>query len=118
MVMALLAALVLWCLFYGQLDPWPLGCVSAFFGLLLALVGRHQHGGVLSIDELAHRSGLCVVNPALKTWGCLLLLLLCICSDGAVGLLLCVLLLLLQLFAGGYACMNIFRCWLCPPFLC
>lgn len=99
---AVLAALVLWCLFYGALAPLPLGLLCALGGVLLGVLGRHEHGGgVLHIDALARRSRLSSVNPALKTWGCIALLAVCVAADSvAVGLTLAVLMAVLNVGVG------------------
>ncbi|NCB62900.1 MAG: cobalt ECF transporter T component CbiQ [Clostridia bacterium] len=91
-ITAILAALVLWCLFCGSLAPIPLGLICVLGSVLLGVLGRHDHsGGILHIDALAQRSRLSYVNPSLKTWGCIALLVICVVSDSvAVGLTLCV----------------------------
>lgn len=100
---ALLAAAVGWCLFYGALPPLALGAVCAAAGVALATLGRHKHGGgILHIDVLAQRSRLLGVNPALKTWGSLALLAICVASDHpAVGLVLLALCAVLTVAVGG-----------------
>ena len=54
--------------------------LCAGVGGVLAVFGRHHHGGVLVIDVYARRSRYFGWSPALKTAGCALLLCLCVAS--------------------------------------
>lgn len=78
MLTVFLAALVVWCLFAGTLPaPWPL-VTGLSAGGFLAAFGRHEHNGILMIDVLARRSHYAKISPALKVWGCVILLVLCV----------------------------------------
>lgn len=78
MLTVFLAAIVIWCLFIGVLPaPWPL-VIGLSAGGFLAVFGRHEHNGVLMIDVLARHSRYAKINPALKVWGCVILLVLCV----------------------------------------
>ena len=101
-VTAILTASVVWLLFYGTIAALPLGLICAASGVVLAALGHHSHEGVLSIDIIASRSRLCGVNPTLKVWGCVLLLLFCVAADSVpVGVGLALAMLLLTVLAGG-----------------
>lgn len=102
LITAVLTATVVWCLFCGAVPQLPLGLLCAALGVFLGVLGRHGHGGVLHIDALAQRSRLSSVNAALKTWGSVALLLVCVVSDcAAVGIALAVLMLMLTVLVGG-----------------
>lgn len=104
LITAVLMAAVVWCLFYGAVPSLPLGLICIALGGTLALLGRHDHGGVLSIDATACRSRLNRVNAALKLWTCLVLLLLCVASRSpGVGLGMALLMLLLSVCVGRVA---------------
>ena len=84
MITALLAGLVFFSLFAGQLPTAWLAviCLSVVF---LFLSGRgHHHDSVLTIDVYARRSRLCQENATFKTVGSLCLLIICICSSSPV----------------------------------
>lgn len=94
MLSALLAGLVMFSLFIGRVPQWALAlltCSAFLFFLLL----RHDHGmgQVLTMDVLARRSRLANLNPDLKLWGSILLLILAILAKSPLpplGLLLVV----------------------------
>lgn len=101
-VTACLTAVVVWLLFYGTVPALPLGILCAVSAGFLALIGGHSHEGVLSIDIIAQRSRLSQVNPALKTWGCLSLLVFCVAADSIpVGIGLTLIMLVLTVWCGG-----------------
>ena len=100
-ITAILTALVSACLGWGRMPPGPLGLLSVGLGLVLGLLGRHEHGGALSIDALAQRSSLGGVNAVLKFWGSLALLLLCVLSASALPGLALVLLMGVLTVRGG-----------------
>lgn len=101
-VTAILTVAVVWCLFYGALPPVPLGFLCVALGAALALLGRHKHGGALSIDVLAQRSRLNRVNAPLKVWGCVVLLICCVSSHSPIlGLGLAVIMLAVTVLVGG-----------------
>ena len=100
-ITAVLAAGVAFLLGYGAVSPMLLAALCVGTGLALLLFGGHSHGGVLHIDVLAQRSRLNRVNPALKVWGCVALLLICVAADTPViGLLLTALLPVLTVGLG------------------
>lgn len=78
---ALLAGLVFFSLFAGQLPPVWLAAVCLLAVLFFLLVGGHHHDNVLTMDVYARRSRLCRENAAFKTGISLLLLVLCICCQ-------------------------------------
>lgn len=81
MIAALLAGLVFFSLFAGQLPPLWLAGICLLAVLSFLLVGGHHHDSVLTMDVYARRSRLCRENAALKAAGSLALLILCICSS-------------------------------------
>ena len=71
-------------------------------GGLLLVFGHHSHGGVLVIDVYARRSRFFEWSPALKTAGCVLLLILCVASPSPwIPLILALILALLTVCGGG-----------------
>ena len=84
MIAALLAGLVFFSLFAGQLPPVWLAVVCLLAVLFFLLVGGHHHDNVLTMDVYARRSRLCRENAALKSIGSLCLLILCICSSSPI----------------------------------
>ena len=77
---AVLAGFVLFSLFVGTLPTAAALALCVLAGGALAVFGRHSHGGVLVIDVYARRSRYFGWSPALKTGGCVLLLVLCVAS--------------------------------------
>ena len=77
---AVLAGFVLFSLFVGTLPTAAVLALCVLAGGALAVFGRHSHGGVLVIDVYARRSRYFAWSPALKTGGCVLLLVLCVAS--------------------------------------
>lgn len=84
MIAALLAGLVFFSLFAGQLPPVWLAAVCLLAVLLFLLGGGHHHDSVLTMDVYARRSRLCRENAAFKTVGSLCLLFICICSSSPI----------------------------------
>jgi len=78
MILACLSGFALWLLLTGYLPTWAAVSLASAGGILLALLGHHEHGDVLSLDVLAHPSGFRAMNPALKMACCLALLVLSI----------------------------------------
>lgn len=102
MIVALLAGLVFFSLFAGQLPPVWLAVVCLGVVLFFLLAGGHHHDGVLTMDVYARRSQLCRENAAFKTGISLLLLILCICCQSPVPpLCLFVFLSVVTVAAGG-----------------
>ena len=77
---AVLAGFVLFSLFVGTLPTAAALALCVLAGGALAVFGHHSHGGVLVIDVYARRSRYFAWSPALKTGGCVLLLVLCVAS--------------------------------------
>lgn len=96
----ILAAAVLWSLWAGTVPA--AFSASLLAGGVLAVLGRHRHGGVPAIDVYARRSRYFAWSPGLKTAGCLGLLVLCTVSPTPwVPLLLALVLALLTVRGGG-----------------
>lgn len=81
MTAAILAAVVLFSLFAGQLPVLWLTVVCLLTALAFWLLGRHHHDSVLVIDVYVRRSRLCKENAAYKAGASAILLILCICSQ-------------------------------------
>lgn len=102
MIAGILAGLVFFSLFAGQLPPVWLATVCLGVVLFFLLAGGHHHDGVLTMDVYARRSRLCRENAAFKTGVSLLLLILCICCQSPVPpLCLFVFLSVVTVAAGG-----------------
>ena len=102
MITAVLTTAVIWFMFYGQLPTMALAALSFGSGAALAFFGRHGHTRFLTVDVLAQMSRLNNVNPALKFWTVLLLMIICVSAKSAmVGLFLVAAMLILTVFAGG-----------------
>lgn len=100
-ITGILTAAVTGLLFYGILPTPYLAMLCAVSGVSLAALGRHSHGGTLAIDMLAQRSRLNEVNGALKVWGSLTLLVLCVAMNSvAAGIVLTLVALCLTVFWG------------------
>lgn len=84
MIAALLAGLVFFSLFAGQLPPVWLAAVCLLVVLLFLLGGGHRHDSILTMDVYARRSRLCRENAAFKTVGSLCLLIICIWSSSPI----------------------------------
>lgn len=102
MVTAVLAAFVLFGLCAGAMPTAAAAALGLLAGIVLLAFGRHSHGGVLVIDIYARRSRYFEWSPALKTAGCVLLLILCAASPSPwVPLVLALVLALLTVGGGG-----------------
>ena len=80
MITAVLAAFVIFSLCVGAMPVEAAGALGLLAGGLLLAFGRHSHSGMLVIDIYARRSRYFEWSPALKTAGCVLLLVLCVVS--------------------------------------
>lgn len=99
---AVLAGFVLFSLFVGTLPTAAVLALCVLAGGALAVFGRHSHGGVLVIDVYARRSRYFAWSPALKTGGCVLLLVLCVASPSPwVPLALALIMAFLTVWGGG-----------------
>ena len=104
MLTAFLIAVVGCCLFYGRIPTPLLILICSGFGFIWMKLGKHEHTSFLSIDILAQNSRLNRVNPTLKFWTILILIVLCVSARNSVtGLFLAFAMLLLTVFAGGLA---------------
>jgi len=103
MITAILSAAVVWCLFYGKINSIILVLLCAGLGTVLILFGRHKHPQFLTIDVLAHSSRMRKVNPSLKFWITLVLMVICISARSPVaGIFLTILMILLVVCVGGF----------------
>ena len=104
MIVAVLAGVVMFSLCVGTLPTVAAILLCVLVGGVLLAFGHHSHGGVLVIDVYARRSHYFAWSPALKTAGCVLLLLLCVASPSIwVPLALAVALACLTVWGGGIA---------------
>ena len=102
MIVAVLAGFVIFSLCAGTLPTAAAAALCVLVGGVLLLFGRHSHGGVLVVDVYARRSRYFEWSPALKTAGCVLLLILCVASPSPwVPLTLALVLALLTVCGGG-----------------
>ena len=102
MITAILAMVFTWCLLFGRM-PQPLlilTCVG--LGVFLIFFSRHKHSQALSIDVLAQNSRLKDINPMLKFWTLLSLMVICVASSSVfTGVFLILAMLTLAVFVGG-----------------
>ncbi len=102
MIVAVLAGFVMFSLCVGTLPTAAAALLFVLVGGLLLVFGHHSHGGVLVIDVYARRSRFFEWSPALKTAGCVLLLILCVASPSPwIPLILALILALLTVCGGG-----------------
>ena len=102
MIVAVLADFVMFSLCVGTLPTAAAALLCVLVGGLLLVFGHHSHGGVLVIDVYARRSRFFEWSPALKTAGCVLLLILCVASPSPwIPLILALILALLTVCGGG-----------------
>ena len=103
-IVAVLAAFVIFSLCVGTLPTAVTALLCVLVGGVLLAFGRHSHGGVLVIDVYARRSRYFEWSPALKTAGCVLLLILCVASPSPwVPLALALVLAIMTVWGGGIA---------------
>ncbi len=81
MVTSILTGLVLWWLFFGTIPSPALLAFSICMSLVFLRIGHHEHDNVFTIDRLARRSAFYSVNPTLKVWSSVILLILCIAAQ-------------------------------------
>ena len=102
MITAVLTFVFVWSLFYEQI-PQPLLlplCVGT--GSFFAITRRHKHSGFLSNDVLAQISRLKKVNPTLKFWTLLALMVISVASRNPyTGLFLMLAMFIIAVFVGG-----------------
>ena len=104
MITAALAGFVMFSLWVGRVPTAAAAALCVLAGGVLLAFGHHHHGGVLVIDVYARRSRFFGWSPALKTAGCVLLLLLCVASPSPwPALVLAALLAALTVTGGGIA---------------
>jgi cobalt/nickel transport system permease protein len=102
MIIAVLTFAFVWCLFYGQI-PLPLLIpLCAGLGIFFAVARRHKHSPVLPNDVLAQISRLKNINPTLKFWTLLALMIICVASQNPyTGLFLLLAMFLFAVFVSG-----------------
>lgn len=99
MITSILTGLVLWWLFFGSIPIPALLLLSISMSLLFLRMGHHDN--VFTIDRLARHSCLYRVNPTLKVWGSITLLMLCIAAQTPwMPLVMTLLLCLLTVWVG------------------
>lgn len=99
MITSVLTGLVFWWLFFTAIPSPLLLLLSVGLGLLF-LRTKHQDS-LFDIDRLARRSALSPINPALKVWSSVILLLLCIAANAPwAPLILSIVLCLLTVCVG------------------
>lgn len=104
MLTTILTGLVIWWLLAGTLPPGLLAVLSLCGASVFFAFGRHNHGGLVTIDVLSRRSALGWVNPGLKVWGSMGLLVLCIAAQKPwAPLILAGILLLITVWGGKLA---------------
>lgn len=101
MITAVLAMIVIWCLFYGKLHAMLLGFICLIIGALIAIITKYKHTEFFAIDISAQTSHLKTVNTDLKFWTSIVLLVICVASKTpSVGLFLTVVTALFIVVAG------------------
>lgn len=99
MITSILTGLVFWWLFFTAI-PTPLLLLLSI-GLSLLFLRTKHHDSLFAIDQLARRSALCPINPALKVWSSVILLLLCIAARSPwIPLIMSLILCLLTVYVG------------------
>ena len=102
LITAVIAFVFTWCLFYGRIAQPFLILICLSLTVFFVYFGRHQHSQALSIDVLAQNSRLKNINPALKFWTLIILLILSVASRNVyTGVFLIMAMLVLAVFAGG-----------------
>lgn len=115
MITAILTMAVVWCLFYGRIPSAALIPLCLGLGVALSRLGRHGHTQFLTIDVLAQTSRLNKVNPSLKFWTILALMVLCVSARSpVVGIFLTAAMLILTVLIGGLALHNYVHLLLLP----
>jgi len=101
-VFAIFAMMFTWCLLFER-APLPfLILLCAALGVFLVLFGRHSHGQFLPVDVLAQGSKLKNINPMLKFWTVVVLIIICVGSRSCyTGIFLMTAMLMLVVLAGG-----------------
>jgi len=84
-ISAALIVTVVWCLLYGRVPSAALALACLVLGVALPLLGKHRHRPFVLVDILAQTSRLNKVNPALKFWAVLVLMILCISASSPVA---------------------------------
>jgi cobalt/nickel transport system permease protein len=80
-IIAVLSFIFIWCLLYGRVGQPFLLLICAGLAVSLSFIGRHRHSGFISIDVLAQGAGysrLREINPMLKFWMLLALIIICV----------------------------------------
>jgi cobalt/nickel transport system permease protein len=109
-VIPILTAIFCFLLLYGKLALVILVPICLVLAVLIAFASRHQHSQSLSIDVMAQMSNLNRVNPTLKFWGLLALMILCVASQTVfTGFFLLVVMAILAVGVGGLALHHYIR---------
>jgi cobalt/nickel transport system permease protein len=102
MIAAALSMAAVWCLFYGRINLIVLAFLCAGTGALLYISKRHSHAHFFTIDELAQKSRLKIVNASLKFIAVIILMIICISAPNpAAGIFLSVSAAVFVICAGG-----------------
>ncbi|MCL2163865.1 MAG: cobalt ECF transporter T component CbiQ [Oscillospiraceae bacterium] len=107
MITAVLAFVFVWSLFYEQIPQPFLLMLCVGLGIFLAFTSRHKHSQFLSNDVLAQASPLRKVNPTLKFWTLLALMIINVASRNPyTGLFLMLVMFIFAVFAGRVSVHN------------
>jgi len=102
MITAVLTFAFVWSLFYEQIPQPFLLPLCAGLGIFFAFTRRHRHSQLLSNDVLAQISRLKKVNPTLKFWTLLVLMIISVASRNPyTGLFLMLAMFILAVFVSG-----------------
>ncbi len=102
MIAAILTMVVVWCLFYGKIPVAVLAVFCVGFGLAFGIISKHKSSRLMVIDVLAQVSCLKKVNPLLKFWVVITLMVLCVsATNPVVGIYLAITVLVLVVYIGG-----------------
>ena len=101
MISGILAAVVIFFLFYERLSFVLLLLLCVTTGVFLVVIGRHSHTHFYTIDVIAQMSNLNRWNAVLKFWVILALMVICIASrNPLIGIFITVIMLLITVFVG------------------
>ncbi len=102
MITAILAIIVIGCLFYTMIPNVILIGLCMMVSTAFMFLPNHKHVGFLEIDMIAQKSRLNNINPSLKFWTVILLMFLCVSSSTPlVGFLLAVCMMIFIVIFGG-----------------
>lgn len=99
---AILVSLTVFCALFARVDMALLISLALVVGGAFAITGRHHHDGTMTVDIIAQKSRLGNVNPAVKFWSAIsVIVLVILANDPWAGLMCTVLMLLLTVCVGG-----------------